>query len=36
MLVYYQQLECGVQDPSSTVANHSTSILLLGWKDELS
>ncbi|KXG33622.1 hypothetical protein SORBI_3003G338300 [Sorghum bicolor] len=36
MLVYYQQLQCGPQDPSSTVADHTTSTLLLGWKDELS
>jgi hypothetical protein len=36
MLVYYQQLECGAQDPSSTVADHTTSTLLLGLKDGLS
>ena len=35
MLAYYQQLECGPQD-RSTVADHTTSTLLLGWKDELS
>lgn len=29
MLVYYQQLECGAQDPSSTVADNTTSTLLL-------
>ena len=35
MLVYYQQLECEAQDPNSTVADHTTSTILLGWKDEL-